>query len=384
MRIAIVHDYLNQAGGAERVVAVLHEMFPQAPIYTTILDRSSLWPALQDADIRTSWMQHLPGLKRHFKKYLPLYPAAIESFDLRGYDLVISSSSAFAKGARVPPGARHICYCHTPMRFAWDYESYVAREGLGRAVRMVLPPFIRALRRWDIRTADRPHVFISNSSVVAGRILRCYGRSSEVVYPPVEIDRYTPASDSGDNYLVVSRLNSYKRIDLAVRAFTEAGRPLLIVGDGPYRAALERMAGPTIQFTGRMRDEEVAWYYARCRGLIFPGEEDFGITPLEANASGRPVVAYRAGGALDTVIDGKTGVCFHEQTVESLRDAVARCDALTWFRDDLRRHAEHFSVAAFRSRFESIVERELSRVRPPLKTPAGARRVRPGVAARDR
>jgi glycosyltransferase involved in cell wall biosynthesis len=384
MKVAIVHDYLNQSGGAERVVGALHQMFPRAPIYTTILDRSSLWPELRDADIRTSWMQYLPGLKRHFKKYLPLFPVAIESLDLHDYDLVISSSSAFAKGAKVRQGARHICYCHSPMRFAWDYERYVEREGFGPAVRLALRPVIRALRRWDVRTADRPHVFVANSSIVGERIRRCYGRSSEVVFPPVEIGRFTTSSDLGDYYLVVSRLNPYKRIDLAVRAFTEAARPLVVVGDGPYRAALEAMAGPTIRFLGRVPDEHIAGYYARCRGLIFPGEEDLGITPLEANASGRPVVAYRAGGALDTVIDGKTGVYFKEQTVGSLHDAVSRCEAVTWFPDDLRRHAERFSVTAFRTRFESIVERELNNVRPPPTTRVRAVMARPGVARRDR
>ncbi|MEJ7811824.1 MAG: glycosyltransferase [Gemmatimonadaceae bacterium] len=358
-KVAIVHDYLNQAGGAERVVGTLHEMFPDAPIYTTILRRDSLWPALRDADIRTSWMQRLPGLGRHFKKYLPLYPLAVESFDLGDYDLVISSSSAFGKGAVVRPGACHVCYCHTPMRFAWDYDRYVEREQFGRAVRTVLPLLVGHLRRWDFRTAGRPHTYIANSSVVAERIRQYYGRESEVIPPPVDVARFAPSPVDEDYYLIVSRLNPYKRVDLVVGAFSEMGRPLVVIGDGPDRAALERMAAPNVRFLGRLPDDDVARHYARCRGLIFPGEEDFGIVPLEANASGRPVIAYRAGGALDTVADGRTGVFFRDQTVGAIRDAVERCDAIRWDKAQLRRHAEGFAEGVFRARVLASLEHAL-------------------------
>ena len=366
LRVAIVHDYLNQAGGAERVVGTLHRMVPDAPIYTTVLDRDTLWPELRDADVRTSWMQRLPGVKRHFRKYLPLYPRAIESLDLRDYDLVVSSSSAWAKGAVVRPGAVHVCYCHTPMRFVWDYERYVARERFGRLTRLLLPLMIRRLRAWDERTAERAHVIVANSTATAERIGRVWGRDAEIVFPPVDVTRRS--SDSGEParvgfHLVVSRLAPYKRVDLAVEAFTRLGRRLVVVGDGPDRAALERAAGPTVRFMGRLDDDAVSQLYAACRGVIFPGEEDFGIVPLEANAAGRPVIAYRAGGALDTVIGGRTGVFFGEPTSESLAAAVARCDEIAWDARALRRHAERFGEEQFAARLEAVIERALKKSR---------------------
>jgi len=362
-RVAIVHDYLNQAGGAERVVGTLHRMFPDAPIYTTLLDRDTLWPVLRDADVRTSWMQRLPGVRRHFRKYLPLYPRAIESLDLSAYDLVISSSSAWAKGAVVRPDAVHVCYCHTPMRFAWDYDRYVARERFGRLTRLALPPLIGRLRAWDERTASRPDVIVANSTAIAARVARCWGRDAEVVFPPVDVARPSAQADPvrrGDFYLVVSRLAPYKRVDLAVEAFTRTGWRLVVVGDGPDRAALERIAGPTVRFMGRLDDGAVSRLYAACRGVIFPGEEDFGIVPLEANAAGRPVVAYRAGGALDTVVDGRTGVFFDATTPDSLAAAVERCDETPWDAAALRSHAARFGEEAFAARLEGVIGRALA------------------------
>jgi glycosyltransferase involved in cell wall biosynthesis len=355
MKVALVHDYLNQAGGAERVLGVLHRMFPEAPIYTTILDRRALWAPLRDADIRTSWMQHLPGLRRHFKKYLPLYPRAIEQFDLRAFDLVISSSSAFAKGARVRAGAHHVCYCHTPMRFAWDFDRYIAREGFPPGTRLALLPIIRYLRRWDLTTKDRPHLYIANSSAVQQRIRTTYGRTSEIVFPPVDIARYAPSPVTADYYLVVARLNGYKRIDLAIEAFNALRSPLLVIGDGPQRPRLQRIAGPTVHFGGRLSDGEVAKHLAQCRGLVFPGEEDFGIAPIEAALSGRPVVAFKAGGALDTVQDGRTGVFFEEASPRALIDAVRRCEQIVWDRAMLRKHGEQFSEQVFRARIGALL-----------------------------
>lgn len=363
MKVAIVHDYLNQAGGAERVVGELHRIYPEAPIYTSILDRSSLWPALQNADIRTSWMQQLPGLRKHFKKYLPFYPGAIESFDLSEYDLVISSSSAFGKGAITRKGACHVCYCHSPMRFVWDYDRYMERESYGRIPRLLLPALVGALRRWDLRTAGRPDVYLVNSSVVAERVRQLYGRDSEVVPPPVDLARYHLSEADAGYYLVVSRLNPYKRIDLAVAAFNGTPYRLVVVGDGPDRAGLEALAEPNITFVGRRSDAEVAAYYSGCRAVIFPGEEDFGLVPLEANASGRPVIAYRAGGALDTVIDGQTGLFFEETSPASLRAAVERCERSDWDRAQLRRHAETFGTEIFRARVLDAVQRALEKSR---------------------
>jgi len=356
VKIAIVHDYLNQAGGAERVVGTLHTMFPGAPIFTTILDRSSLWDVLRDADIRTSWMQKLPLLKRHFKAYLLFYPGAIERFDLHEYDLVISSSSAFGKAAITRPGALHICYCHTPMRFVWDYERYMEREQYGSPVRAILVPVLRRFRTWDVKTASRPSLYVANSTVVADRIKRFYGRDSVIVPPPVAVQRFTPVDKAEDFYLIVSRLNPYKRVDLVVKAFNDLGRKLVIIGDGPDRAVLEKMARPNITFLGRLPDPQVADYYARCKALLFPGDEDFGIVPLEANAAGRPVIAYKAGGALDTVIDGETGIFFSELSPESLCAAVLRAEKTAWDSVAIRKHAEDYAEPRFRERFMRLVE----------------------------
>jgi glycosyltransferase involved in cell wall biosynthesis len=355
MKVAIVHDYLNQAGGAERVVVSLHRLFPEAPIYTSILDRDSLWPGLADADIRTSWLQRMPGLKKHFKKYLLLYPSAIESFDLSPYDLVISSSSAFAKGAIAAPGAVHICYCHTPMRFVWDYDRYVERENFGVINRVLLPYAVRRLRRWDLATSDRPDGYIANSSTVASRIRTCYGRDSQVIHPPVDLPDEGHYTGDEPYYLVVSRLNGYKRIDLPVKLFSERGWPLVVIGDGPQRKMLEAMAGPSVRFLGRIPDGEVQRHYALSRGFILPGEEDFGITPLEANAAGRPVIAYRAGGALDTVIHQQTGILFDQQSPTSLADAVLQAQARSWDKAALRRHAAGFGEHRFQREFRGAV-----------------------------
>jgi len=355
LRTAIVADYLNQRGGAEWVVAVLHEIFPHAPIYTTIVDPARLWPALRDADIRPSWMQHLPGLTRHFKKYLPFYYLAIERMNLQEYDLVISSSCAFGLGAKARAGAVHVCYCHTPARFIWDYDRYTQKEQIGPVARRALPLLIRVLKRWDLAMSRRPHRFSSNSADVARRIRRHYGRTSTIIHPPVDIGRFSTGTTKGEYYLVVSRLNPYKRIELAVEAFNALGRPLIIIGEGPHRVHLERLAKPNIHFAGWLSDRDVAQAYAGCRALVFPGEEDFGIAVVEANASGRPVVAYRGGGTLDTVVEGITGVFFDQPTPEALIDAVGRLEMQEWDAAGLRDHAKGFGVDEFKRRFRAFV-----------------------------
>ena len=355
MKVAIVHDYLNQAGGAERVVAVLHRMFPDAPIFATLFDSAAVGEPLASADVHVSWMQRLPGWKTHFKAYLPLYPFAVRSFDLRGYDLIISSSSAWAKGVRVPLGAIHVCYCYTPMRWAWNFDSYVQRSELDFVSREAARMVMRWLRQWDVRSSAGVDRFIAISTDVARRIRVSYGRESDVVFPPVDVERFTPGRVPDDFFLVVSRLNSYKRIDLAVRACTAMQARLVVVGDGPDRVALERVAGPTVTFAGRLTDPEVTTMIERCRALILPGLEDFGLTPLEANAAGRPVVAFGAGGVLDTVRDGVTGVLFHEPTPDALAAALHAVTARTWDAHALRAHAEQFSEAVFRERFFAVI-----------------------------
>jgi glycosyltransferase involved in cell wall biosynthesis len=304
LRIALVHDYLNQYGGAERVLEEVHALWPEAPVYTSIYDRERMPAAYRAWDIRTTFMQRLPGILRNHQPYLPVYPLAFSRLDLRGYDLVISSSSAFAKNVHPAPGALHICYCHSPMRFAWNYRNYARRERIGRAAGMLLWPVLRSVRLWDAAGTSRVDHLIANSRVVAERIRRFYGREATVVHPPVRTEGVAVATGAPDDfYLVVTRLVPYKRLDVVVEAFARTGRPLKVVGEGRDRAALERLAGPSVQFLGRVSDEEKNALYAHCRATIFPAEDDFGIAQVEAQAAGRPVLAYRAGGALETVVE---------------------------------------------------------------------------------
>ncbi len=360
MRVALVHDYLNQMGGAEKVLLALHDLFPQAPIYTSIYEPRHVDRRFRSMDIRTSFMQRLPFVKHHHQPFLAMYPYAFERLDLRPYDLIISDSSAFAKGVVTRPEALHISYCHTPMRWAWNYEEYVERERLGRTTRMMLMPFITWLRTWDYATSARVDYFVANSPAVAARIAKYYRREAAFIPPPVDTSRFYVAPQHEDYFLVVSRLVPYKRIDLAVKAFSMLGLPLRIIGTGRDERRLRRMAAKNVRFLGRLSDDEVRSQMARCRALIFPGDEDFGITPVEAQASGRPVIAYGSGGALATVVEGSTGLFFYQQTPESLAEVV------TSFQDDyfdphaIRRHAEEFDTQRFLRRFSQFVEAKIA------------------------
>jgi len=372
MKVALVHDYLNQMGGAERVVLAFHELFPDAPLYTSIYDPRRVDAAFQQIDIRTSFMQRLPFVKKHHQPFLPLYPFAMERLDLRGYDLILSSSSAFGKGVITKPGTMHICYCHTPMRWCWNYDEYVEREQLGKLARGVLPFLITWLRVWDQTTAMRVDHFIANSPAVADRIQKYYRREAVVIPPPVDASRFLfdPTTQPEDYFLVVSRFMPYKRIDLAIQACNRLQLPLVIIGSGRDQQRLQQMAGPTIRFLGRLSDAEVLHYYAHCRALILPGEEDFGITPLEAQASGRPVIAYSAGGALASVIDGVTGTFFQEQTVESLAATLAAFDETRYDPQINRDHALEFDKPRFHRRILQFIEAKMSAARPhELRTP---------------
>jgi len=361
MKVALVHDYLNQMGGAERVVIALHEIFPDAPIYTSIYDPTRVDPAFQKMDIRTSFMQNLPMVTKHHQPYLPLYPFAMEKLDLRGYDLVLSSSRAFGKGVITRPETMHICYCHTPMRWCWNYEEYVEREHLGKVARAILPFLITKLRTWDQVSAMRVDHFIANSPIVAERIQKYYRREAIYIPPPVEASRFPfDSTIEPENYfLILSRLVPYKRIDLAIEACNQLQLPLVIIGGGRDLQQLKRMAGPTIRFLGRLSDEEVLHYYTHCRAFIFPGEEDFGITPLEAQACGRPVIAYGAGGALATIVDGITGVFFREQTVESLTSVLASFNERIFNPLVIHNHALEFDTPRFRHRILQLIETKL-------------------------
>jgi glycosyltransferase involved in cell wall biosynthesis len=366
MKVALVHDYLNQMGGAERVLMALHEIFPAAPIYTSIYAPEHVDAAFQRMDIRTSFMQKFPLVTKHHQPYLPFYPFAMERLDLRGYDFVLSSSSAFAKGVITRPETMHICYCHTPMRWCWNYSEYVEREQLGRVARSVLPFLITGLRIWDQTSAMRVDHFIANSPVVAERIKKYYRREAVVIPPPVEANRFPfdPSSVLEDYFLIVSRLVPYKRVDLAIEACNRLQLPLVIIGGGRDLEPLRRLAGPTIRFLGHLSDTEVLHYYTHCRALLFPGEEDFGITPLEAQAAGRPVIAYGAGGALASVIDGVTGKFFHEQTVESLATVLATFNEQKFSPESIRNHALEFDTPRFQRRILQFIEAKLHEGKP--------------------
>ncbi len=359
MRLAIVHDYLVDSGGAERVVLALHEQYPAAPIFTSVYDPRTTFPEFRALDVRTSFLQ-LPFVRKSNYKYLlPFYPRAFESFDLSGFDVIISSASAFGKGAKIPRGALHVCYCHTPTRFIWRWNDYIAQEQIGAAQRLFIRAIVRGLKDWDYAAAQRVHHFIANSQATAQRIRENYGRDSTIVHPPVDVDRFAPSDQIANHYLIVSRLAPYKRIDLAVEAFNRLGLPLKIVGAGVDEARLRRMARANIEFLGHVPQAQLARLMAQCRAFIFPGVEDFGIVAVEAHAAGRPVIAYAAGGALETVSEGVTGAFFREQTVDALADVIARTDVTRFDARVMRAHAEQFSKARFKARVAGFVNSKL-------------------------
>jgi glycosyltransferase involved in cell wall biosynthesis len=358
VRLAIVHDWLNQLGGAEQVLETLVEMFPEAPVYTSIYWRDGMPLTYRSWDIRTTWMDRLPGIHRHHQPYLLLYPLAFAGLELSGYDVVLSNKSGFCHGVRTG-NAIHICYCLSPTRYVWDFENYASREALPAVLKRALRPLMRCLRRWDYQAAQRVHHFVAISREIQARIRRFYCRTSTIIYPPVNTDRFRPSPAHDDYYLIVSRLVPYKRIDLAVRAFNQLRLPLLIAGSGRDRAALEAMAGPTISFLGYVPDTELPGLFARCRAYILPGVEDFSIAPVQAQAAGRPVIAFGAGGALDTVLEGQTGTFFYEPTPEALADAVRNFNP-----DDVdpqlcRANAERFAAPLFRERLRQFIRESI-------------------------
>jgi glycosyltransferase involved in cell wall biosynthesis len=339
----------------------MHEMWPEAPVYTSVYLPDAMPPAYRSWDIRTSFMQRLPGLRTQFQKYLPLFPLAFEQFDLSDYDVVIDNSSAFSYGVMTRPETLHVSYCLTPARFLWNYHDYVRREGLGTGAQIALAPFLTGLRVWDRAAADRVDEFVAISTTIQSRIRKFYRRESCVIAPPVDCSRFVVGKGEGDYFLIVSRLIPYKRVDLAIEACKRVGARLKIVGRGRDRERLEAIAGdsPLIEFTGFVSDEELRDLWAGCRAFIFPGEEDFGITPLEANSAGRPVIAYAAGGPLDTVVEGKNGRFFHKPTVDSLAEVLARFDSRDFDSAAVRAHAESYDVPVFKERLRGYVESRL-------------------------
>ncbi len=373
MHIAVVHDYFTQMGGAEKVAEELMRMLPQATLHSTVALAECMPPGLAGVPVVTSWMQQLPKMRQYYRLFFLLYPLAVRSLDLSPYDLVISSSSGYVKGVRTSRDAMHVCYCHTPMRWVWSFDSYSARESMGLAKRLLLPALIRGLRRWDEGASRQPDHFIANSRTVAKRILRAYGRYAEVIHPPIDLNRFRVSEEQEDYYLVLARLVSYKHIDLAIQACNLLGRRLMVIGDGPDRARLMAGAGPTISFLGRLSDAEVEHYASRCRALLFPGEEDFGMAPLELAAAGRPTIAYRAGGAIETIVDGVTGVFFDRQEPEDLAAAIRRFERMDWSPAVLRQHVAGFSVEVFQARMHAFLSHIGAPVHDVVPVPHGAR-----------
>jgi glycosyltransferase involved in cell wall biosynthesis len=366
-RIALVHDWLNQLGGAENVLEELVSLFPGAPIYTSMYAADAMPDAYRRWDIRTTFMQRLPGVAHHHQKYLPVYPLAFERTDLSDYDLVLSNKSGFCHGVRTTNHGRkavHVCYCLTPTRFLWLFDQYREREQLNAAASALLRPVLAQLRRWDYAAAQRVDHFIAISSEIQRRIRDIYHRESVIIHPPVDTDYFRPAQQPavGDYYLIVGRLIPYKRVDLAVQAFAHLPHEkLIVVGDGRDRAALAAEASPNVTFTGRLPRDQVRELLQGCKAFLFPGLEDFGIAPVEALSAGRPVVAFAGGGALDTVTPGVTGERFPAQTVASLLAVLTSFDAHAYRPADCRAHAERFSTAAFRDKLTAHLHALLGR-----------------------
>lgn len=362
MRVALIHDWLTGLRGGEKVLEVLCELFPSATIFTLLHIPGSSGPIIESHPIRTPFTQKLPGVRTRYRWYLPLFPRAIESLDLSGYDLVVSSSHCVAKGALPPPGVKHVCYCHTPMRYIWDrFHDYF---GHGLKARLVFGPTAHLLRRWDVASSSRVDHFVANSKHVAERIRRYYRREVDaVIPPPVDTDFFVP-SDSAEGsvtqdpyYLVVSALVPYKRLDVAIDAFNRRKERLYIVGTGPEESRLRRRSGSNIQWLGTVSREKLRTLYQHCHASLLPGVEDFGIAPLETQACGRPAVAFAEGGARETVKDGITGVLFEEPTPRSLSGAIDRLSSLSLNKQDLRAWALEFSRERFKSRIQAFIEK---------------------------
>jgi glycosyltransferase involved in cell wall biosynthesis len=365
-RVALVHDWLTGMRGGEKVLEAIAELYPDAPIHTLLHVRGSVSAALEHHPSRRSFVQRLPAAARRYRNYLPLFPTAIEQFDFDPYDLVISTSHCAAKSIVVPGRARHICYCHSPMRYAWDqFDSYFGPGHVGPAVSRLLRPVMARLARWDAATAGRVDRYVANSHYVAGRILRYYNRGSTVVYPPVDTAFYRPdpARSPEPFFLVVSALVPYKRLDVAIRACAEAGAPLTIVGKGPEELRLRRLAetaGAAVTFAGWLEDGQIRDLYQRCRAVLMPGVEDFGMVPVEAQACGRPVVALAEGGAVESVVDGVTGVLVKDPSVAAFAAALRDVSSRPFDSAAIRRHAESFSRARFQEQFQDLVNHEVS------------------------
>lgn len=359
MKVALIHDHLAQDGGAEKVLRVLTDMFPDAPIYTLLYEKKHVDLYFKDKHIETSIIQKLPGGVKHYQWYMPFMPMAVEFFDLRKYDLVISDASAFAKGVVTSPHTLHICYCHTPTRYIWDYaHQYINELKYNKFFKKIISLVLNYIRIWDKVAADRVDFFIANSKTVQKRIDKYYRRKSQVIYPPIELDKFSVSEKPGDYYLIGGRLAPYKRVDIVIEAFKKSGKKLKVFGDGVDLIRLKNIAAesPNIEFLGRVDEETKAELYKNCLAFINPQEEDFGITVVEAMASGRPVIAYKKGGATETVIEYETGVFFDEQTSDFLNNAIDKFERIVFDPTVIRKHAEQFNVERFKAEMLRFIE----------------------------
>lgn len=356
MRLALVHDWLNQMGGAEDVLDELMRYYPTSPVYTSIYDRERMPTHWQQYDIRTLLLDNMPGIYESHQRYLPFYPLAWGRLDLSEYDVLLSNKSGFCHGVQAHAETLHICYCLAPTRYVWQFEHYAERENLSQSIRWAVERVLPWLQRWDRTAADRVDHFIAISTEIQQRILDYYGRESVIIYPPVDVkERFHISQEPGDYFLSLGRLVPYKRVDLIVEACTRLNLPLKIGGSGRDRERLEALAGETVEFLGFVPDEDLPDLFANCRAFVFPGYEDFGITPVQAQAAGRPVIAFGAGGALDTVVEGETGEFFWEQDVEALMDVLVEFDATAYDPVLIRQHALKFDKAVFRQQMMEYV-----------------------------
>jgi len=359
-KIAIVADWLTDAGGAEKVVMAMHKIFPDAPIFTSIYNDKNL-PEFNEADVRTSFLQKWPMAKRKHQWYLRWMPMAFEQFDLSDYDIVLSSSHSCAKGVITKPETMHVCYCHTPMRYVWDdCHRYIREYPWPKAVKTIAPYVLHQIRLWDRLAAERVDYFISNSDYIGDRIRKYYKKDSKTIYPPVDTDGFYTSKDTSNFYLAVGRLIPYKRFDIIVEAFNHLGLPLKIAGNGPEVGRLKRMAKDNIEFLGYVKDEQLRELYAKCKAFVFPQIEDFGIAPVEAMASGRPVIAYGEGGALETIKDGISGIFFKTQTAEALIRAVQKFNERRFDGFKVKESVADFSQKRFEKELLSFIEKKWS------------------------
>lgn len=377
MKVALIHDWLTGMRGGEKCLEIFCELYPEADIFTLLHLKGSISPVIERHAIHTSFVQNLPFVARRYRHYLPFFPTAIEQFDLREYDLILSSSHCVAKGGLAHPGSVHVCYCHTPMRYVWSmYHEYFGPDRVKGLQRKIIEFSANYLRQWDVASSNRVDYFIANSNHVRKRIEKYYRREADVIYPPVDVADVSPASSSEDFYLIVSALVPYKKVELAVQVFTQLNKKLVIIGKGGEEARLRKIAGPTIEFLGWKDGTALADYYANCRALIFPGEEDFGIVPVEAQAYGKPVIAFAKGGALETVkgispdesgkydsllnkTDEFTGIFFNEQTVKSLAAAVDFVEKINFDPNKIHEQALQFDREVFQEKIKQRVEKAL-------------------------